>query len=338
MSDKGSSLNPVDRLDHIRARFSLIQRLRDVLCKKGYLQVDTNCLIPEASPDPFITPFSAEAKVRGMKNPRTFYLRTSPEFELKCLLARGFEAIFEIARVFRQGDLGNLHNPEFCMAEWYRTGWSHLELMDELVEILNEVLEPGSRSGFLLPNEIPMISVDDLFVECTSIAVCEYQEDEQLWEQARSKDLVEKDSPREFTEVFSWLWAEHLEKHLCQMEAIFVVDWPGKLAELAQIKKSDPRIANKFELMVRGVELANGYSELTSPDEYRKRFEANLEHRKKAGLPILPLPEHFIYGIKEGLPPSAGVSLGVDRLAMLASGSETVHNQLNWSWRNLDPK
>jgi elongation factor P--(R)-beta-lysine ligase len=326
-----------DRRAWIRARFLLVDRLRDVLRDRGYLQVDTPALLPAPATDPFVTPLALAAEVPGRSEPRTLYLRTSPEFELKCLLALGFPAVFEIGRVFRSGDLGALHNPEFLMAEWYRTGWTHCQLMDELVDVLRDVLAPGPHApaGFSLPADVPRLSIDELYSRCTGIAVSELQDGEALWDEARRRGLVEDGSPRAFHEVFSWLWVEHVDADLAEVDAALLVDWPAALAELASVDSENPALACRFELVVRGIELANGYSELTSPDEVRERFAADLRERRERGLASLPMPEDFLAGIGDGLPASAGVSLGVDRLAMLACGRRSIHDLLRWSWHRV---
>lgn len=244
-----------DRRDWIRARFLLVDRLRDVLRGRGYLQVDTPVLLPAPATDPFIAPLSLAAEVPGRTGRRAFYLRTSPEFELKCLLALGLPAVFEIGRVFRSGDLGGHHNPEFLMAEWYRTGWTYRELMDEMLEILRDVLAPGPHNpaGFVFPEEVPRRTIDELFSRCTGIAVSELQDGEALWDEARRRGLVEDGSPRTFHEVFSWLWVEHVDPYLAEVDAVLLVDWPAALAELALVHPENPKLACRFELVLRGI-------------------------------------------------------------------------------------
>ncbi len=336
VAPKNNSPAP-ERVAWIQARFLLVQRLRDVLSRRGYLQVDTPVVLPAPATDPFIQPLSLRTQVPGSAAPRDFYLRTSPEFELKCLLALGFPAVFEVGSVFRDGDLGDHHNPEFLMAEWYRTGWTYRELMDELIEILRDVLVSASSVPvpFSLPEEVPKLTIDDLFGRCTGIAVSEFQNGESLWDEARRRGLVEEASSRAFHEVFSWLWVQHVDAYLAGVEAVLLVDWPVALAELALVHPENPALACRFELVARGIELANGYSELTSPDEYRARFSSDLRYREERELESLPMPEDFLDGIASGLPKSAGVSLGVDRLAMLACGLDDIHSLRRWSWRSL---
>jgi len=305
-SEVGPALPAAARVEAIRRRFELVARLRAELGARGYLEVDTPLLLEAAGTDPFIEPIPAE--LRPTWNPqlgeRTLYLHTSPELELKRLLCLGFPAIFQVGHVFRQGDLSPWHEPEFCMAEWYRVGWSAAQLADELIEVCAQIMP--------LP-EVHRLSVEQL----CGVDLLDLQEGPAL-----SRALGWPEEP--FVHAFSRLWLERVEPRLVELGAVLVVDWPAALSMLARRRPEDPRVAERFELVVHGVELANGFGELTDPVEQRARFQADLAMRAVEGLPAAPMPERFLAALAAGIPPCAGVALGVDRLIALALGVEGV--------------
>lgn len=318
------------------ARFHLLRKLKDALLQRGYLEVDTAQLLPEVGTDPFVDPMNVHVGFGGRKS--TCYLHTSPEFELKRLLASGFESVFEVCHVFRGGDFSKLHNPEFCMAEWYRAGWTYKNLMEELESILSEVFEPGPHrpADFKWPSKIKRMSIDQLFDRCLRLPVSSYQGEGELWEVAHRQGLVDKTSPKSFSQVFSWLWVEHIDPYLAKRGAIYLIDWPTALAELARCHPDNPQLAERFELVYKGIELANGYQELTDPVDCLERFKNDLAVRSHEKLPAIPLPTNFVSNVCHALPFCAGLSLGVDRVAMLACGVDNIHDVLSWSFQSFD--
>lgn len=303
-SEVGPPLPVAPRVELIRRRFELVARLRGELSSRGYQEVDTPLLLEAAGTDPFIEPIPAQ--LRPTWNPgvpaRPLYLHTSPELEMKRLLCLGFPAIFQVGHVFRQGDLSPWHEPEFTMAEWYRVGWSAESLAAELIEVCRVLL--------------PLPTVHQLTVEqLCGRPLLDLQEGTDL-----SAALGGPEEP--FVHAFSRLWLERVEPRLVELGAVLVTDWPAALSMLARRRPEDPRVAERFELVVNGVELANGFGELTDPAEQRSRFEADLRQREAEGLPRAPMPERFLQALRAGIPPCAGVALGVDRLIALALGAE----------------
>ncbi|NOY27782.1 MAG: EF-P lysine aminoacylase GenX, partial [Oligoflexia bacterium] len=226
-----------------------------------------------------------------------------PELELKRLLALGFPAIFQVGHVFRQGDWSDLHEPEFTMAEWYRVGFDAAQLAAETVAICTELAD--------LP-PVSQRTVAGLCRELAGIEVLDLQAGFEL-----SRALGGTEEP--FVHAFSRLWVERVEPALAQQGAVLVTRWPVALGMLARRAPDDPRVAERFELVVRGVELANGFAELTDPVEQRARFQQDRAQRRSEGLCDAPTPERFLRALEAGLPPCAGVAVGVDRLAMIAT-------------------
>ena len=282
-------------------RMALESNLRQALVRRGYQEVATPLLVPSPGTDPNLEAFAiAYRPALDTKVPAgTYYLHTSPEFAMKRLLVQGLRAVFQICKVFRQGELSPLHQPEFTIAEWYRVGWNYRQLMDEIEslarELLGEKINYQGRS-YDLAAPFRRISVAEAFQKAAGYHL-------------RPAPIAE--------ELFFGLMVDKVEPWLLAQGPVFLFDYPAEQATLARKKANDPRLAERFELFLAGLELCNGWSELTDPIEQRARFEADLAQRRERGLHLYPLPEAFLQALDHGLPPCAGVALGVDRLAML---------------------
>lgn len=306
----GAPLLPEPRRRLIFGRLAWMERLRAALRARGYAEVDTALLLEAAGTDPWIEPIPA--RLRPTFNPAlrstAAALHTSPELEMKRLLALGMPAIFQVVHVFRQGDLSPWHEPEFCMAEWYRVGLGARELAEETVEIL---------SGLMALPPPRWLSVEEAFGR----PLLDLQEGDAL---ARALG----GPPEPFAEAFARRWVEEVEPRLGGQGLVVLTDWPAALGMLARRDPRDPRRAERFEILLHGVELANGFAELTDPDEQRARFEEDRRRRRVLGLPKAPLPERFLGALQAGIPPCAGVALGVDRAAALALGAPDLASVL----------
>ena len=280
-------------------RAAIVRAVRGFFEERGYLEVDTPLRLPVLAPELWIVPeFSG-----------SLFLQTSPELCMKRLLAAGHERIFQICHCFRQAERGRLHLPEFQMLEWYQAGASYLELMDECEELLWEVAEVCglpellNRSGVKISLEPP-------------------------WEKltvAEAFDRYAGMSPETALAagVFEEVLVEKVEPHLGLKQPLFLCDYPAELASLARLKPGAPEVAERFELYVNGIELANGFSELTDPAEQRQRFAREREMIVKAGRDPGPMPEAFLRELAN-LPEAAGIALGLDRLVMLLAGAATL--------------
>ena len=279
----------------LTARAKIIQEIRNFFITRGYLEVETPHRIPANAPEPHIDPVPSG----------DWALHTSPELAMKRLLAAGHEKIFQICRVWREGELGRYHLPEFSLLEWYRSGIGYRELMTECTALLQSIVPVGriTRSGREISLAAPWeeLTVAEAFSCYASMSL----------EQA-----LETDS---FEEV---LTAE-VEPNLGKTRPTFLTEYPAAMAALARVKPDDPRVAERFELYIDGLELANAFSELTDPLEQRKRFTADEEQRRGAGNHPYPLPENFLTDLS-AMPEAAGIALGLDRLVMLINDAEKI--------------
>jgi len=294
-------------------RMQLQSRLRAALQNRGYQEAVTPVLQPAPGPDPEIEPIIAPYAPLMEPDPpgREMYLHTSPEFAMKRLLCRGLGAIYQIGPVFRQGESGPLHSPEFTMAEWYRAGWTYRELMQEVEAVIAQTLGDrvtvGGKDIHLTP-PLPRVSVAE--------AMKEAGVDPGPWRGT---------GPGEWLDRFHDAFVARVEPWLAGKGAVFLTDFPAPAALLGKMKDDDPFTAERFELIIAGVEIANGCTELTDPAEHRLRFQAEQELRRRRGKKVFPLPEAFLHDLDSlGLPPCAGVALGVDRLAMIAAGAGRI--------------
>jgi lysyl-tRNA synthetase class 2 len=234
---------------------------------------------------------------------------------MKRLLAAGSGPIFEISRAFRDAEAGRSHNPEFTMLEWYRPGWDHHRLMDEIDELLTAVLgtDPGER-----------LSYAEVFEQHARIDPHRATA-AQLGQRARG--LMDGAVPELGEDRTAWLeliLSRVITTALGRNRPTYVHDFPADQAALARIRPGDPPLAERFEVFVTGVELANGYHELSDPVEQRMRFKHDLAARARAGLPEIPIDEKLLAALEAGLPDCAGVALGVDRLVMLKLGVDDI--------------
>lgn len=294
----------------LRQRAALLADLRRFFAEREVLEVETPLLAAATVADLHL--HSLSCRLEGPGGGTRFFLQTSPEYAMKRLLAAGSGSIYQISKAFRDGEAGRLHNPEFTMLEWYRAGFDHHALMDEVEALLRTVLScpPGERYtyrevfGHHLGLDPHRASVDEL----ASVA--------------RERGIeFGGAAPTARDEWLQLLLAECIEPCFDLDRPTFLTDFPPSQAALARVRLGDPPVAERFEVYLGGVELANGFHELADAAEQRRRFESDLEKRRRAGLPEVPLDERLLAALEAGLPDCAGVALGVDRLLMLVTGA-----------------
>ncbi|MBA2662808.1 MAG: EF-P lysine aminoacylase GenX [Bradymonadaceae bacterium] len=309
-----------------RARAALNTTARRFFAERDFLEVETPAWVESPGTDIYLNPFEADFNLDPGTAPPTLrgYLHTSPEFAMKRLLSEGFERIYQLTHVWRNGEVTALHNPEFTILEWYRAWQEVDEIIDDVEALVRRVLERSAHT--LADAPFARRTMQEVFEAACGIDLLEALDFDTLHRAASARGLLSRrtHTSRRWDELFFELVVSHLDPYLATLGPIFVTDWPTELAVLARKNAHDPRTAERFELYIGGLELANGFGELTDPTEQRARFEADLIERQTLGLPTLPMPEKFLDALTHGMPPSAGVALGVDRLLMLATGAKTI--------------
>ena len=315
-----SRWRPGADLATLRLRAELLARIRAFFAAREVLEVETPALSAAAITDPHLASFAVCYTGPGPRHGRTLYLHTSPEFPMKRLLAAGSGCIYQIARVFRDGEAGRLHNPEFTLLEWYRVGFDHHRLMDEVTELATELL--GGRVSLVEPERLSYraafqryLALDPHRATVAELAVCA----------ERFGVSIPPGMPADETDPWLDLLLTHrIEPRLGAGRLTFLYDYPASQAALARLRPGDPPVGERFELYLDGIELANGFHELGDAGEQRRRFEAENAARRARGLPEMLVDEHLLAALAAGLPDCAGVALGFDRLAMLAAGKQSL--------------
>jgi len=283
----------------LQQRASILEGIRQFFIEKGYLEVETPHRIPTPAPESHI-----DAIPSG-----TWFLHTSPELCMKRLMASGYEKIFQICRCWRERERGGQHLPEFTLLEWYRTGGDYHSLMEEcegLIRFVARAIGLGQKIIFR-DREIDLskpwqeISVKEAFRFYTKISITEALEQN----------------------LFDEIMVQEIEPNLGVEIPTFIYDYPAERGALARLKQEDPSVAERFELYIGGLELANGFSELVDSEEQRKRFHLENENRQSIGKRIYSMPDKFLAEL-DNMPPSAGIALGVDRLAMVFWDAKTI--------------
>lgn len=306
----------------LRLRAGLLAQTRAFFAARGVLEVETPVLSAAAVTDPHLLSFSASYSGPGLRCGQPLYLHTSPEFPMKRLLAAGSGCIYQIAKVFRNGEAGRRHNPEFTLLEWYRLGFDHHRLMTEVAELAATLL-----AGRLPLAGVERLSYRELFQRAVQIDPHRTHVPE-LAARAEALNLaIPSGMPTDDVDPWLDLLLTHcIEPHLGQGCLTFVYDYPASQAALARLRPGDPAVGERFELYVSGLELANGFHELSDAVEQRRRFEAENAARRVQGLPVMPLDERLLSALEAGLPECAGVALGFDRLVMLAAGKTSIQD------------
>jgi len=294
-------MTTIGKREVLELRAEVVRGIRCFFEGRGYLEVDTPIRVKTPALEDHI-----DAEPSGEK-----WLRTSPELHMKRMVCDGYEKIFQIGPCFRQGERGMHHLPEYTMLEWYQVGVDSSVILIETLDLLRSVAQKVKKPCVCgLEQEPIMVTISDVFSQVAG------------WDPIKSfdsdrfdLDLIEKVEP----------WIEK------QKSPIVVKDFPVERAALARIKQDDRPVADRWELYVGGVELANCYTELTDPSEQRRRFQECAKLRKKDGRPVYPLDERFLQAMDQKMPDCAGIALGVDRLIMLFAGLDDISQVVAFS-------
>ena len=299
---------PTAPLENLRRRATLLADIRRFFSERQVLEMEVPILSRRATSDPHIDSITAEC------SNETAYLATSPEFGLKRLVAAGIGDCYYLGKAFRNGEAGGRHNPEFTMLEWYRVGWDDHRLMIEVGELLSWLLKvPKVFSLSYRTLFLEHLGIDPHRATLTELLACV------------DNFLELSFAPADRDECLDLLMSHHIEPNMAAGITL-VYDFPASQAALARVVEDEHGVpvARRFEAYVGGMELANGYWELTDAREQRRRFEADLRYRADNGRPVYPFEERLVQALESGMPECAGVALGVDRLLMLACGARRI--------------
>jgi lysyl-tRNA synthetase class 2 len=304
---------PTATRETLELRALLMRKIREYFAIRDVLEVETPALSVTGTTETALDALSVTS--RSLPGERGF-LQTSPELAMKRLLAAGSGDIYQVCRVFRDGETGRWHEPEFTLLEWYRVGWDEQLLMAEVEELLTQLLAGGrALSGAV------RLSYWNVFHSVLGIDSGTGEAEVREAITAHGIDVpvdIDKDA------MLDLALSQIIAPSFDPSALTFLVDYPVSQASLAKIKNEDPPVAARFEAFCEGIELANGYAELTDPGEQRARFEADLADRRAAGRPAPPLDEQFLAALAAGLPDCAGVAVGLDRVVALAAGLESI--------------
>ncbi len=318
---------PTANLNNLRLRCKILSSIRQFFAEREVLEVDTPLLSHGASTDPHLSSFTSAYHNSGSANiEKILYLQTSPEFAMKRLLAAGSGAIYQICKAFRNGEHGRQHNPEFTMLEWYRPGFDHYQLMDEVDSLLQLILHtaPAQRLSYADVFQF-YLHIDPHRSSIFELQTC-----------AKKQGLTEVHG-LDHSDRDAWLnvlITHFIEPYLGQEQPVFIYDFPASQAALAKIRDDEIPVAERFEVYMGGMELANGFHELTDAQEQHRRFIADNHKRKNLNLPEIPIDHHLLSALSNGLPNCAGVALGIDRLVMLALKVSSLAEIISFSLEN----
>ncbi|MDE5463862.1 EF-P lysine aminoacylase EpmA [Bradyrhizobium sp. CSS354] len=338
MSPFWSPSRHLDRQPFLQARGAITGALRGFFAEQAFVEVETSVLqVSPGNETHLHAPRTEIMRPDGSRVSR--YLRTSPEFACKKLLAAGETRIFEFARVFRDRERGDLHLPEFTMLEWYRADAPYDAIMADCVVLIARAAQATGIGTFAFrgrtadpfaePELVTVAGAFEQFAEIDLLATISGGEGDRaaLARAAAGKIRVAEDDT--WSDIFSKLLVEHVEPHLGQGRLTILFEYPSPEAALARVKAGDPRVAERFEVYACGVELANGFGELTDADEQRKRFTQSMAEKQRRYGEAYPLDEDFLAAVA-AMPEASGVALGFDRLVMLASGASRI-DQVVWT-------
>ena len=316
------SWQPSASRETLRLRAGILATIREFFAARNALEVETPALSVAGTTDPALT--SLHTTVGALGNDRR-YLHTSPEFAMKRLIAAGSGDIYQICRVYRDGELGRWHEPEFSLLEWYRVGWDERALMDEVGELLTACLGPAWTTHSPL-----RLSYAEAFTEHLGVDV--WADDTTIAAALESR-AIEPPQAIDRHGLLDLALGTAIVPRLPLDRLIYIYDFPAAQAALARLKDSTPPVAARFEVFVNGIELANGFAELTDADEQRARFEAEREARARLGRGSPPVDEALLGALTHGLPECAGVAVGIDRLVAVAAGLDSVSAAVSFAHR-----
>ena len=314
---------PSASIKNLLTRAKLIEEIRRFFTDRGLLEVETPVLSEFGVTDVHLATFSTEFISPFGEQSKTLWLSTSPEYHMKRLLAAGSGPIFQIGKVFRNEEAGNRHNPEFTMLEWYRPHFDMYRLINEVDDLLQQILEcpPAESMSYQFAFQ-QYVGLDPLSADLA-----------ELVEKAKKYQLMGAENENRDT-LLQFLFSAVVEPQIGQEAPVVVYHFPASQAALAQISSEDLRVAERFEFYYKGLELANGFHELSDAREQLRRFQQDNLQREKMGLPVRAIDTRLLSALQAGIPNCSGVALGVDRLLMIAMGAEHIKEVISFAIDN----
>lgn len=314
-------------------RAEILDSIRFFFKQRKVVEVETPALSQGTVTDVHIDALSCDYNYiedSSLSETSSLYLQTSPEFHMKRLLASGYQSIFQIAKSFRHEGAGRFHNPEFTMLEWYRVGFDHFDLMEEIADLLILILDCKQPQQISYQNIFKdFTGIDPLATSRNALTAYLIHHDKlDNWLIESSKDDVDNDM------LLQFIFTEFIEKGIGNDAPCFVYDFPISQASLAKVSNEDNRVAHRFECYYRGIELANGFNELTDSQMQLARFNKDNYKRALLNLDNRPIDDNFIQALNAGMPACSGVALGIDRLVMIALKISKIENVISFPIKN----
>ncbi len=315
------------------SRAKIIREIRNFFEKQNFIEVETPILTTIPGMEPHLTPFETKLNlppnISSSKKQIPLYLNTSPELQMKKLLGRGFSKIFQLTKTFRNTEIGGpLHNPEFTMLEWYRTKADYKDIMKDCENLIKSIIKKLKIDPKLnLQKPWPRKSVNELFIEHCKIDLLQNTTFTKFKATAKKFDY-DTNGCSTWDDIFFKLFLNHIEPNLPKNRPIFIYDYPASQAALAKISAKNSFFAQRFELYINTVEIANAFSELIDAKEQRKRLIEEQKLRKKLKKTVFDIDEEFLASLESITYPCAGIALGVDRLIMLLLNKKSIEETL----------
>ncbi|MBL4804341.1 MAG: EF-P lysine aminoacylase GenX [Alphaproteobacteria bacterium] len=324
-----------DQKPYLEARMHVIKAVRAFFDDQDFWEVETPILQVCPVMDTHIHAFKTDILGLDLQKERELYLHTSPEFAMKKLMVAGVKDLYQICHVFRNGEGSKLHSPEFTMIEWYRSHAGYEDIMDDCVDLLRTIAKKLDISEYSFNGHTAdpfkdweRLSVAGAFEKYADIDLAAALEDRDRLAEAVAEQGIRVTDSDNWDDLFHAVMAEKIEPHLGMGVPTILYDYPASMASLSRRKPDDTRFAERFELYVCGVELANAFGELTDAKEQRTRFIEEMDIKEKLYGERYPIDEEFLEALEYGLPESGGIALGIDRLVMLASGADDIDKVL----------
>ena len=325
------------RLPLLRARQTVIRAVRAYFDGCSFHEVTTPALQTSPGLEPHIMAFSTLLENHDGSPRQPMYLHTSPEFAMKKLLTAGAGDIYQICQTYRNRECSATHSPEFTMMEWYRTGANYWRIMDDCVQMLRTVATASGIQLYRYKGQISnpfgvwqVISVAEAFWQYCKIQLLGTIGNVEALRAGAQANGVRTDAGDAWDDIFFRIMGEKIEPLLGSPTPTLLYDYPAHMAALSRVKADDTRVAERVELYVAGLELANGFSELTDAEQQRARFVADMDYKESLYGIRYPIDEDFIAALDYGLPECSGMALGIDRLVMLATGAANI-NDIVWA-------